>query len=52
MAEAGFRALSTSGIADEYLGADKLLVEDIFRAMLAESHPSRECCDEIAPIGD
>ena len=33
MIEAGFQVLCSSGIADEYLGADKLLVAEIFQAM-------------------
>lgn len=33
MIEAGFKVLSTSGLADEYLGADRLLVAEIYRAM-------------------
>jgi hypothetical protein len=33
MEEAGFRVLSASGIADDYLEADKLLVAEIYRAM-------------------
>ena len=36
MIEAGFKVLSASGIADDYLEADKLWVADIFRAMIAE----------------
>ena len=35
MLDAGFRVLSTSGIADEYLEADRLLLADIYRAMFA-----------------
>ena len=35
MLDAGFSVLSASGIADDYLGADRLLVGDIFAAMLA-----------------
>ena len=35
MVEAGFQVLAASGIADEYLGADRLLVEEIYRAMYA-----------------
>jgi hypothetical protein len=34
MIEAGFKVISTSGIADEYGGADKLLVAEIFQAMI------------------
>ena len=33
MIEAGYRVLCNSGIADEYLGADRLLVSEIFVAM-------------------
>ena len=33
MIEAGFAVLKKSGTADEYLEADKLTVEEIFRAM-------------------
>ena len=35
MVNAGFKVLATSGIADEYLGGDRLLVAEIFRAMWA-----------------
>ena len=35
MMEAGFRVLATSGIADDFLGGDRLLVADIYRAMFA-----------------
>ena len=35
MIEAGFLVLSASGIADDYRGADRLLVEEIYRAMFA-----------------
>lgn len=40
MLDAGFDVLKKSYIADEYLAADKLLVAEIFRAMLrhASSH--------------
>lgn len=37
MIEAGVRVLSRSGLADDYLGADKLLLADIYRAMFAAS---------------
>jgi len=33
MLESGFRLLVASGIADDYLEADKLLLADIYRAM-------------------
>lgn len=33
MIEAGFRVLCSSGIADNYLKADKVLVAEIFEAM-------------------
>ena len=33
MIDAGFNVLKKSGIADEYLGADRLLVAEIFLAM-------------------
>lgn len=33
MLDAGFMVLAVSGIADEYSGADRLLLADIFRAM-------------------
>lgn len=36
MIEAGFRVLAASGIADDYLEADKLLVAEMYRAMRAE----------------
>jgi hypothetical protein len=47
MLEAGFRVLASSGIADEYLGADRLLVEEIYRAMsvLAPRPSSRRSPD-------
>ena len=35
MIEAGFRVLCNSGIAESYLRADKTLVAEIFRVMLA-----------------
>ena len=35
MEEAGFRALEDSGITDECLESDRLLVAEIYRAMLA-----------------
>ena len=34
MIEAGFKVISTSGIADEYVGADNLLVVEVFQATL------------------
>ena len=34
MIESGFRVLSQSGLADDYLEADRLMVADIFRAMV------------------
>ena len=40
MIEAGFAVLRESGIADEYLEADKCTVADIYRAMSAlRPHP-------------
>jgi hypothetical protein len=39
MIEAGFQILSTSGIADDYQEADKLLVKEIFRAMARSALP-------------
>ena len=33
MIDAGFKILSASGIADDYSGADRLLVAEIFSAM-------------------
>jgi len=33
MIDAGFQVLKASGIADDYLGADRLLVAEIFAAM-------------------
>jgi len=38
MVEAGFRVLSTSGLMDEYLEADKLLVAEIYQAMARAEH--------------
>lgn len=35
MIEAGFKVLCNSGLADDYLAADKHTVADIFRAMLS-----------------
>lgn len=35
MIEAGFQVLCSSGRVDEYLEADRLLVERIYRAMVA-----------------
>ncbi len=43
MIEAGFRVLMASGIADDYLEADKLLLVEIFRAM---HQTSRDLEDE------
>jgi hypothetical protein len=37
MIEAGYEVLRASGIADDYLEADKLLVAEIFRAMWTHS---------------
>jgi hypothetical protein len=34
MVEAGFEVLCNSGIADDYLKADKLVVVEIFEAMM------------------
>ena len=45
MEEAGFRVLSESGIADGYSGADRLLVAEIFRAMLALAPQQRHEAD-------
>jgi len=36
MIEAGFQVLASSGIADDYLEADKSLVAEIYRAMFAD----------------
>jgi hypothetical protein len=47
MIEAGFRVLSKSGIADEFLQADKTLVAEIFSAML-ERRPQPEV-DSLHP---
>jgi hypothetical protein len=51
MLDAGFRILAKSGIADEYLEADKLKLEKIYRAMFALApastmltHPVKETC--------
>ena len=43
MVQAGFEVLARSGLADDYLEADKLLVADIYRAMqrVAVSSPSK-----------
>ena len=35
MIEAGYRVLCSSGIVDECLEADRLVVEEIYRAMFA-----------------
>lgn len=47
MIEAGFKVLSASGLADDYLEADKQLVADIFRAMfdLAQKSPQEKCSE-------
>jgi hypothetical protein len=37
MIDAGYEVLKASGIADEYLEADKLLVAEIFQAMALHS---------------
>lgn len=42
MVQAGFRALSSSGIADEYLEADKISVIEIYQAMRRLEVPSRD----------
>jgi hypothetical protein len=41
MEEAGFRVLANSGIVDECAESDKLLLAQIFRAMLASAPESR-----------
>lgn len=45
MIEAGFRVLCNSGIADEYLKADKILVAEIYEAMsrCAREEYERRC---------
>jgi hypothetical protein len=35
MIEAGFKVLAASGVADDYLGADRLMVAEIYRAMFS-----------------
>jgi hypothetical protein len=43
MIEAGFSVLESSGIADDYLAADRLLVAEMFEAMLsADTHLLRD----------
>ena len=42
MIEEGFRVLRASGLADDYLAADKCTVADIFRAMWASRGCHRE----------
>lgn len=39
MIDAGFRVLAASGITDDPLEADRLLVSEIYRAMFAASAP-------------
>ena len=46
MIDAGFMVLSSSGIADDYSGADRLLAEEIFRAMLAIQGTHQKSSDE------
>lgn len=46
MMAAGFRVLATSGIADDYLEGDKLLLADIYRAMHRESQGKKNASDE------
>lgn len=42
MVEAGFCVLCSSGIADDYLGADREVVVDIYRAMIAARETAQE----------
>ena len=35
LSDAGFKVLAASGISDDYLAADKLLVSEIFQAMFS-----------------
>jgi hypothetical protein len=41
MEEAGFQILQASGITDDWLGADRLLVAEIYRAMFAIAQNSK-----------
>ena len=41
MEEAGFAVLCSSGIADEYLEADKVVIAEIYRAMVRLSGGAR-----------
>jgi hypothetical protein len=52
MVEAGYQVLYSSGIADEYLGADKLLVDRIYRAMyrLSAQRAQNSPCETAQPI--
>ena len=44
MIEVGFRVLARSGISDDPLEADKLLIAEIYRAMFA--HRPRACYEQ------
>ena len=46
MIEAGFKVLAASGIADDFLGADRLMVAEIFRSMWPLS-PDRKKTEQI-----
>ncbi len=42
MIEAGFKVLSNSGITDEFVKADKLLVAEIFQSMMGQFLSERQ----------
>ena len=50
MEEAGFRVLSSSGIADDYCEAEKLLVARIYRAMFFAAPPATSSLHSDAGI--
>lgn len=50
MVDAGFEVLKLSGIADEYLGADKLLVAEIYLAMLRRQPSQKASSEKCWPI--
>ena len=45
MVQSGLTVLYNSGIVDGQLGADSLVLEEIYRAMAAASHRSAEFLD-------
>jgi hypothetical protein len=52
MIEAGLQALCNSGIADEYLRADKLLIAEIYRSMAAVAFSQSSDSQKIDSQGE